>query len=286
MLNLTPILLMSLIFPGGEPPPGQEEKAQSTAAILEMNNLITAMEMFYIDNNRFTTLENLDDLAAPNPDQPWQNINDGGGALVFHPNVGELSRQFFPPETYLGPYIAGFQGNRIEGPNGDYDLGTPLDPWGNPYYFYSPLGLIEPSTDSISLRYYGDAFDRYTIISHGPDGIPLTSDDLGLQFGVTITVATISSAVVTTELEKSETPILRIRGYNLGSEGEESAVLASGSPIDGTILQWSSEEILLEATPPVDGTPVSVRLANGTITREVSLVGGEETRVTEWILFD
>lgn len=282
---MTTALLAGLIFPGGTPPKGHEEKAESTAAVLEMNNLITAMEMFYIDNNRFTTLENLDDLAAPNPNQPWQNINDGGGALVFHPNVGELFRQFFPPETYLGPYIAGFQANRIEGPDGDYDLGTPLDPWGNPYYFYSPLGLIEPRTDSISLRYYGDAFDRYTIISHGPDGIPMTNADLGLQFGVTITASTISSAVVTTS-DKSGDLIIRIRGYNLASEGGEAAVLANGNPLDGNIVEWTGEEILFEATPPEDGTAISVRLANGTITREVSLIGGEETRITEWILFN
>lgn len=280
------ILLMGLIQPGGKAPIDPPEKATVTAAVVEMSNLAQAMEIFFIDHDRFTTLENLDDLAAPNPNRPWQNINDGGGALVFRPSDSVLFRQFFPPETYPGPYMSGFQDHRIEGPDGDYDLGTPLDPWGSPYYFYSPLGLIEPRTDSISLRYYGDAFDRYTIISHGPDGIPMTEADLGWQFGITITVATISSATVLPEATKGGDRVVRIRGYNLGSNTGQAAILADGEEWPATITSWEPSEILLETIPPSDGAEISVRLATGATTRSVGLTSSGGTSVVEWVLFD
>lgn len=265
---------------------GEEaEKALPTAALLEMNNMATAMEMFYIDNSRFTTLENLDDGIFSPPGRPWQYINDGGGALVFQPQIGELFRQFFPHETYMGPYLTGYDDSRIEGPGGDYDIGTPLDPWGTPYYFYSPLGLIEPATDSISLRYHGDAFDRYTIVSHGPSGLP-GGDDLIRQFGLTITASTISSARVELPAEKEATHQIRIRGYNLGSEQDTREVLLDGDPSPAlTTLSWQQEEVLLAADPPpVEGTEVSIRLESGAQTRSVPLLPLDETRAADWLL--
>jgi type II secretory pathway pseudopilin PulG len=60
----------------------------------------------------------------------------------------------------------------------------PLDPWGNPYRFYSPIGIIgteAAKTDPSALEQEGfsdgilttedDRFDRYAIVSYGPDGL-------------------------------------------------------------------------------------------------------------------
>lgn len=282
--SLLPALALATI--AGATPAGDQDKALPTAALLEMNNMATAMEMFYIDHGLFTTLENLDDGPFIPAGRPWQYINDGGGALVFNPLNGVLFRQFFPPETYPGPYISSYADHRIEGPDGDYDLGTPLDPWGTPYYFYSPLGLIEPRTDSISLRYHGDAFDRYTIVSHGPSGQP-GGDDLIHQFGLTITVATISSARVEAPPGKDAAYRIRIRGYNLGAGQGEGEVLFDGEPSGLSVLEWAPQEVLAEApTPPEEGTGISLRLDSGAETRTVPLLGLEETRVGNWLNFD
>lgn len=77
----------------------------------------------------------------------------------------------------------------------------PLDPWGNPYRFYSPLGLIgsgASSTDPNSYRNQSfsdgtvtstdDRFDRFAIVSYGPDGVSNPSgggnyDDIFYFFG-------------------------------------------------------------------------------------------------------
>ncbi|GEM_PF-460635 len=88
----------------------------------------------------------------------------------------------------------------------------PLDPWGRPYRFYSPIGIIgstigvlqpataqEIDTDGFSdgnLTNFDDRFDRFAIVSFGPDGrsdrtttsggtsgVPLAGDDIIYLFG-------------------------------------------------------------------------------------------------------
>jgi prepilin-type N-terminal cleavage/methylation domain-containing protein len=53
----------------------------------------------------------------------------------------------------------------------------PLDPWGNPYLFYSPRGRVgsglDPAFTSFgdgSITTTDDPYDRYAIVSTGPDG--------------------------------------------------------------------------------------------------------------------
>jgi len=90
-------------------------------------------------------------------------------------------------------------------------LDHPLDPWGNAYRFYSPEGIIgstsgtnpsgSPATfsdmDSTSfsnglLTNSDDRFDRYAVVSYGPDGVsdgpnPGTdSDDIIYLFGTMV----------------------------------------------------------------------------------------------------
>lgn len=75
----------------------------------------------------------------------------------------------------------------------------PLDPWGNPYRFYTPVGIV--GTTSISGSYdendfsgisstSSNRFDRYAIVSWGPDGQEdtlgsNTGDDIIYTFGIT-----------------------------------------------------------------------------------------------------
>lgn len=66
----------------------------------------------------------------------------------------------------------------------------PLDPWGNPYYFYSPQGIIgsgasggQPSNGitfsdgQLNRAGVGHQYGRYAIVSYGPDGVSQTIDD-------------------------------------------------------------------------------------------------------------
>lgn len=75
-------------------------------------------------------------------------------------------------------------------------LDWPLDPWGNPYLFYSPLGIIgsqaaldDPdvpySPDDLDNESFGDGrltqegeyeFDRFAIVSYGPNGVVSDGD--------------------------------------------------------------------------------------------------------------
>jgi prepilin-type N-terminal cleavage/methylation domain-containing protein len=82
-------------------------------------------------------------------------------------------------------------------------LDFPLDPWGQPYRFYSPLGIIGSdalNTDITDLTYsFSNGqltsnddrnFQRYAVVSFGRDGIPETGagidnrDDIIYFFGV------------------------------------------------------------------------------------------------------
>lgn len=82
-------------------------------------------------------------------------------------------------------------------------LDFPLDPWGQPYRFYSPLGIIGSNalnTDITGLTYaFSDGrlttnddrnFQRYAVVSFGRDGVPETlagvnnRDDIIYFFGI------------------------------------------------------------------------------------------------------
>lgn len=91
----------------------------------DMNAIRTAMQMFHLDTNHLTTIENLDDVWTSNT--PHQSINSGGGALVINPSVGIPFRRFLTLEEFFGPYLSYSSGRAREGPDGDHDEGTPQD---------------------------------------------------------------------------------------------------------------------------------------------------------------
>ena len=262
--------------------------AQRTAAELQLAHFQQAMEIFYLDSGYFTTIENLDDIFDPDADPPHQWINRGGGALVLRPAEGVPFRQMLTQDQFQGPYLAYPSGAEREGPDGDYDEGTPLDPWGNPYYFYSPLGLIEPKQDGLSLRYHGDRFDTYTFVSHGPDGVP-SENDVIRSIGIAVTEPAVSSATLTVEIGTKDDGDheLLIRGYVLGAEAGQ--ILFDGEPSGLTPVSWSSTEARAVMAEVPDPPPmVSVRRADGTETRSVEMIVEEEgpsTAVDDWWLY-
>lgn len=81
-------------------------------------------------------------------------------------------------------------------------MSHPLDPWGNPYRFFSPVGIIGTSSNAATgatdyqqtsfsdgnLNTTPDRFDRYAVVSFGPDGVGGTvgddGDDIYYVFGI------------------------------------------------------------------------------------------------------
>ncbi|NQU44141.1 prepilin-type N-terminal cleavage/methylation domain-containing protein [bacterium] len=123
-------------------------------------------------------------------------------------------------ENWAGPFLnprrvafeRELQQNIIqsETPAVQYDF--PLDPWGVPYRFYSPLGVI--GTDGLTrdvpvgdnagtwgnfsdgqLTTQDDRFAKYAIVSYGPDGLTefhntdADTDDIIYEFGAVFTVS-------------------------------------------------------------------------------------------------
>lgn len=155
-----------------------------------------------------------------NPDILSNSIQASGGIFVIDPNrsildqvnfagfpgtnvvapVGQLNlaspgdRQAVPRletmyQFWAGPFIdfhRYFTPNPTADPQSAFDVRQdyPLDPWGQAYRFYSPLGIIGQNADQITnnwpegsfngrlTRNFQEPFDRWAIVSWGPNGIP------------------------------------------------------------------------------------------------------------------
>ncbi len=276
------LLSPAAVFPVGE----------STAALATMQSLSNAMDIFYLDYSAITTLENLDDVKSSPANPDYQSINFGGGALVIEYADGLIRRRNLVGDSFSGPpYLSTGSGTQVEGPDGDYDEGTFLDPWGNPYYFYSPLGLFEPKTEEYSLRYFGDQFDLYTITSNGPDGVPATGDDMAYTTGLPFfTRAVISSAKLSITPSKSydSTYTLVIRGYLLGGSQGDGEVTVNGVPLNPSNIVWSPTEITaLLPYFPGEVSTVKVQTDSGQSTRSLEIgLTFTPLNVDSWELYD
>lgn len=263
------------------------------AAQSEMATLATQMELVAIDTTFYTTLENLNDLSTVpgDPNDHFDFINDGGGALVIVPSSG----RFRSPARldllarpaglqWQGPYVS-IQPQNTDDENSDYDEGTPLDPWGNPYYFYTPLGLVAPKTQTITLDFYGDDFSQYTIVSHGPDGAK-SADDLTRVVGSGgITQAAVSSVRIGPSSARTAAYQMRVKGYFFGATQGTGDVLVNGSPA-GTIASWTNNLILVDvvALPPVGATITVNRNSGSPLAFTGYLVEGPSC-IDDWTLY-
>lgn len=237
--------------------------ARETAALVDMNTMRDAEVVAFLDTDYLHTLENLNDLMGFDPMWNFDDINENGlGTQVidirtgrFHFNRLDLTR---PPRVWGGPYV-NFQQGRFSIDGAGYDPGTPIDPWGNPYYLFTPLGLVRPTLGTVTLELYGDQFDRYAIVSLANDGVK-SGDDLIVYFGGGVfgppRVTTISSLVPAVA---SRSSTVRVRGYNFGAAQDDSRLELDGLAID-SIRSWNDREITFQVPNWADdGNVVVVR---------------------------
>lgn len=282
--------LLMLTLPGraGEIKPGAAKPLRSpdpwtAAALAEMSTLADAEEICAAETGYYVALEALNDQSTQNPYRPWDYINDGGGCYVIRPAEGRFRAggridYLFGPLAWSGPYVT-YQDGKFQTGTTPYDQGSPLDPWGNPYYFFTPLGLVLGDDGTVDLELYGDRFDRYTIVSLGPDGV-MSGDDLAYQFGVGVSITALSSVrpaapagkvsgkdaakpgkadAGTTYLQAGDGAILR--GVNLGT-ASGGAVLFNGATVD-TVTSWTTREIRLNLPAGLGGQSGTLSVQRG-----------------------
>ncbi|KPL08279.1 hypothetical protein AMJ85_08455 [candidate division BRC1 bacterium SM23_51] len=222
--------------------------AREIAALLDMQAMRDAEVWAYLDTGYLHTLENLNDILGFETNYDFDDIMDGGGALV----ISLVTARFLPQRLdvrqashlWLGPYVTFQQGHfSIDGAG--YDPGTPLDPWGNPYYLFTPVGLVRPTLGTVTLELYGDQFDRYAIVCLAGDGV-MSDDDLIVFFGSPPfglpSQTTISSLVPDLAAPGQQ---VTVRGYNFGSEQGDSELRLAGNPI-ASVVSWSDRAIVFD----------------------------------------
>lgn len=246
-----------------------------TVALSEVRLLGEALQLVYAETTYLTTLENLNDFTTPSQITPYDYINHNGGALVIKPFFGDFEANRL--DFLNRPFGLGWQGPYVNiqaiytSPTSSYDPGTFLDPWGRPYLFYSPLGLLKPSTESVTLEFHGDQFSTYTVASLGADGV-VSEDDHTFSLGIGISRLAISSMSIRnntgTGLQASAAGlstapfVLHLRGYQFGTQ--QGTVALGGAPL--TILNWSDREIdaALSSRPDLGSTVELTTSTNST----------------------
>jgi hypothetical protein len=163
---------------------GRAARAQggdsSALARAEMQAMADAETASNIRTRFFVSLETLNDLPTSGSiSGPYDYINLEGGTFVIPPLVGLIDpplriNLLANPDPNLRwpefPFIT-YQQGRVQDEPGFYELGTPLDPWGNPYLLFTPLGLVRGDIGRVTFELYGDFYDDYRIVSLGPDGV-------------------------------------------------------------------------------------------------------------------
>ena len=256
---------MLLVAAGIACAPAAVPAQQNTAALAEMATIAGALDSCALFTLYYVAPEALDDTSFVNTTSPWQYIGDLGGPFVIPPSSGRFlaSRKNLLTgfNAWTGPYL-NYQPGRTQTGSQPYDLGAPLDPWGNPYWFFSPLGLLRGDTGGVTLELYGDQFDRYTLVSLGFDGV-MSGDDLFHQFGAPVTAFALSS--VRSAGGPAPSPAVRtaratgfagtagtdiiVRGINLGATQTGAQVFFGARELTD-ISAWSSREVTL--TLPAD----------------------------------
>ncbi|MGB9691375.1 MAG: prepilin-type N-terminal cleavage/methylation domain-containing protein [Candidatus Sumerlaeaceae bacterium] len=82
--------------------------------------------------------------------------------------------------NWNGPYVNVARKSGLKNPVAGQPAGLPLDPWGHPYLFFTKEGLVNDRDGVISTTFVGQdgnsyttlRFDRPTILSLGPNGVP------------------------------------------------------------------------------------------------------------------
>lgn len=286
------MLLAGLLAGLGLPAMGQ----QGTVALQEMATLAQQLDVCVLDTTYYVSLENLNDVSGTATNQ-YDSIQDQGGPFVMIPDMGVfLPRKNLATAVnpWRGPYVA-FQQGRTQLGTTPYDQGSPLDPWGQPYYLFNPYGLLRGDTGMITLELYGDQFDRYTIVSLGPDGVK-SSDDLAYQFGGGVTGTRLTSlrggGVVRTSPDQVASPTysvaagtsVTLRGTNFGSTQAPGRQVVFGSTPVTEVLGWTNREITVAVPQALTGTDnFKVQLGPSQFTNGIqATITGGNTGVEGW----
>jgi len=169
------------------------DEARITNAMNAIRELAEGEEQICVHTGFFTQLYYLDDPATTDTVNRPNNLqgvfinpktNPAGQMVDDEDYIWQRIRPLpTNPNRHRGPYLEFKQQVTFD----DNFNGTPVDPWGNVYMFFTPYGFVDPqlgvvtpggvSTPSGTLTY-----DRFTVVSCGPDGILNTSDDIKQQF--------------------------------------------------------------------------------------------------------
>jgi len=191
------------------------EQARIATAIQETRELANAEEQCALVHGVYIPLQMLDDNPVDtsrfttNRTDDVGNTNAAGPIYLVHATLPIVQQQGNQPmlsewsntssrnyiivrkiyENWAGPFIninrAAFTDEiRISGNPGNQlvSFDFPLDPWGNPYRLYSPLGVVgtgalnEDFTNAYTSFSDGqityndpNRFDRFAVVSYGPD---------------------------------------------------------------------------------------------------------------------
>jgi prepilin-type N-terminal cleavage/methylation domain-containing protein len=177
----------------------QAERARTATAQQEVRELGSAMEACGLEHGRFVPLQTLDDLPGSSSDQndtsadaildssgldaidfnvPVQNMATAANSPISTVSPDPRTKQMV--DNWKGPFInfqRFFDGtpNTIDRNKSDF----PLDPWGGPYHLYSPVGHVGSPASNVGFTVSSfdgdvtnddDRFDRWAVVSYGPDG--------------------------------------------------------------------------------------------------------------------
>lgn len=267
------------------------------AAQAEEQALETALTFVYLDTGYFVALEALDDLATSPTQKPWDYINRSPGTFALRPEKGYFDTAAKDLRSvWQGPYASYQQGTTQLGTS-PYDQGTPLDPWSNPYYLFGPLGMIRGDTGAVTQDLYGGSyFDRYAIVSLGPDGV-MSGDDVIRLIGasptslVGIAIASLSGPDVTTLNSTTESSYrtgegntITISGYNFGATQGAAQVMFGGAPVGG-VTAWSASSITVQLPAGVAGTG-ALKIQSGAASSNELLLTIVANGVETWVDYE
>lgn len=276
-------------------------RANAQIALAEMQQISQGLDMCALDTNYYVGTETLNDTSNSNSNPIYNYINDQGGTYVIRPQEGAFLalrvNLLTAPLPWNGPYMT-YQAGRTQTASTPYDVGCPLDPWGGPYYFFSPLGLLHGDNGTVTLDIYGDQFDQYTLVSLGPDGVK-SGDDISFNFGATVTSFWLSSLRTQTgELAASSPQVAAIngftavagnsvivRGLNLGATQSGAKVFWGGTELTG-VTSWSNRQVLVQLPSNVTGSAMVTVQRGASATNGLSLsISAPTASARDWELY-
>ncbi len=193
------------------------ESARESACLQDLDSLQTAEQHAGIDTGYFYRLFMLDDVKGGDgiaPSNLTLDVTDGVRDEILRTDAGNLPNFFLDLENGLiltngsaiftrmntsettfnwnGPYLNVSRKTGLKFNLAGYPAGLPVDPWGNPYLLFTKEGMVDERVgngNGTVTTTYSDAtgsystrvFDRPTVLSLGPNGIP--GDGPGTNFG-------------------------------------------------------------------------------------------------------